>query len=92
MLGDPRFTSKEDMNSKYLRVVSSSYYALAHIISQLKEDALSKNYKDLFDNNNFWANLSNDNSLVRKSCYNLIGVLVNKWPCKNIGSVYFISK
>ncbi|CAI2178767.1 13194_t:CDS:10 [Funneliformis geosporum] len=81
-LSDPRFTSKEDMNSKYLRVVTSSYYALAHIINQLEESALAKNYDNLFDNSKFWGNLSNDNSLVRKSCYNLIKVLVNKWPSK----------
>ena len=88
--GDPRFTSKEDMDSKYLRVVTSSYYALAHIISQLKEeDTFTKQYNDLFDNSKFWANLSNDNPLVRKSCYNLIRVLVNKRPCKNIGSILF---
>ncbi|CAG8595842.1 16141_t:CDS:10 [Funneliformis mosseae] len=79
-LSDPRFTSKEDMNSKYHRVVASSYYALAHIINQLEESALAKNYDNLFDNSKFWGNLSNDNSLVRKSCYNLIKVLVNKWP------------
>ncbi|RIA93731.1 hypothetical protein C1645_803902 [Glomus cerebriforme] len=82
-LSDPRFTSKEDMNSKYLRVVASSYYAVAHIISQLKEDELKKSsqqYNGLFDNSKFWANLSNDNSLVRKSCYSLIKILVNRWP------------
>ncbi|CAJ0641134.1 8030_t:CDS:2 [Entrophospora sp. SA101] len=28
-LSDPRFTSKEDMNSKYARVLASSYYVLA---------------------------------------------------------------
>ena len=75
------------MDSKYLRVVTSSYYSLVHIISQLKEDALTKSaeqYNNLFDNSKFWANLSNDNSLVRKSCYCLIKVLVNKWSCKNI--------
>ncbi|GBB95243.1 hypothetical protein RclHR1_00250041 [Rhizophagus clarus] len=82
-LSDPRFTSKEDMDSKYLRVVASSYYALAHIIGQLKEDELEKSaqqYNNLFDNNKFWANLSNDNSVVRKSCYSLIRALVNRWP------------
>ncbi|PKY28431.1 hypothetical protein RhiirB3_473928 [Rhizophagus irregularis] len=61
-LSDPRFTSKEDMVSKYLKVVASSYYSLAHIISQLKEDELGKSaqqYDNLFDHSKFWANLSN---------------------------------
>ncbi|RGB43798.1 hypothetical protein C1646_749399 [Rhizophagus diaphanus] len=82
-LSDPRFTSKEDMDSKYLRVVASSYYSLAHIISQLKEDELEKSvqqYDNLFNHSKFWANLSNDNSVVRKSCYSLIKVLVNRRP------------
>lgn len=75
------------MDSKYLRVVASSYYALAHLISQLKENELGKSiqqYDNLFDHSKFWANLSNDNSVVRKSCYSLIKVLVNRRPCKNI--------
>ncbi|GBC51550.2 E3 ubiquitin-protein ligase listerin-like [Rhizophagus irregularis DAOM 181602=DAOM 197198] len=42
-LSDPRFTSKEDMVSKYLKVVASLYYSLAHIISQLKEDESHNN-------------------------------------------------
>ncbi|PKY53138.1 hypothetical protein RhiirA4_471186 [Rhizophagus irregularis] len=54
-LSDPRFTSKEDMVSKYLGVVASSYYSLAHIISQLKEDELGKSaqqYDNLYSENN----------------------------------------
>ena len=75
------------MDSKYLRIVASSYYVLAHIISQLKEDELKKSaqqYSNLFDHDKFWANLCNENSAVRKSCYSLIKVLVNRCPCKNI--------
>ncbi|CAJ0834646.1 6412_t:CDS:10, partial [Entrophospora sp. SA101] len=82
-LSDPRFTSKEDMNSKYARVLASSYYVLANLIEKLNEETLSKaicQYEDLFDNTKTWSNLSNDNSIVRKSCYNLIKTLVNKWP------------
>ncbi|CAG8468842.1 6680_t:CDS:2 [Scutellospora calospora] len=51
--GDPRFTSIEDMNSKYDRVVASSYYSLAYLIDQLNENSLlkaAKQYDDLFDN------------------------------------------
>ncbi|RIB03619.1 hypothetical protein C2G38_2049118 [Gigaspora rosea] len=84
-LSDPRFTSKEDMISKYERVVASSYYSLAHLIDQLSEDSLLKaaqQYDDLFDNPKTWKNLTNSNSLVRKSCYNMIKVLTNKWPKK----------
>ncbi|CAG8539422.1 9319_t:CDS:10 [Acaulospora morrowiae] len=82
-LSDPRFTSKEDMDSKYARVVASSYFALAHLIDQLSEDTLSKStqqYNDLFDNTRFWGNLTNENSIIRKSCYNIIKVLVTRWP------------
>ncbi|CAG8678765.1 13067_t:CDS:10, partial [Cetraspora pellucida] len=84
-LSDPRFTSKEDMISKYDRVVACSYYSLAHLIDQLNEDSLLKaaqQYDDLFDNPKTWTNLTSSNPLVRKSCYNLIKVLTNKWPKK----------
>ncbi|CAG8538344.1 3601_t:CDS:10 [Diversispora eburnea] len=82
-LSDPRFISKEDMISKYSRVVTSSYYALAHLIDQIPEDSLSKvvqQYNGLLCNAKFWSNLTDQSALVRKSCYNLIKVLTNKWP------------
>ncbi|CAG8707712.1 28909_t:CDS:10, partial [Gigaspora margarita] len=79
-LSDPRFTSKEDMISKYERVVASSYYSLAHLIDSLLKAA--QQYDDLFDNPKTWKNLTNSNPLVRKSCYNMIKVLTNKWPRK----------
>ncbi|CAG8757179.1 17719_t:CDS:2, partial [Rhizophagus irregularis] len=66
-LSDPRFTSKEDMVSKYLKVVASLYYSLAHIISQLKEDESHNNmiiyddFKNNDDNNNLENNFKDDN-------------------------------
>ncbi|CAG8495620.1 1804_t:CDS:10, partial [Dentiscutata heterogama] len=80
-LSDPRFTSKEDMISKYGRVVASSYYSLAHLIDSLLKAV--QQYDDLFNNPKTWVNLTNGNPLVRKSCYNMIKVLTNKWPSKN---------
>ncbi|CAG8526817.1 12559_t:CDS:10, partial [Ambispora gerdemannii] len=80
-----KFISQEEMEQKYARVVSSSYYAIAYLIEQLKETELSKAielYDDLFDNQKLWENLSNTNSLIRKSCYNLIKTLSTKWPKK----------
>ncbi|CAG8781723.1 2815_t:CDS:2, partial [Racocetra fulgida] len=40
----------------------------------------AQQYDDLFDNPKTWANLTSSSPLVRKSCYNLIKVLTNKWP------------
>ncbi|CAG8455060.1 7132_t:CDS:10 [Cetraspora pellucida] len=69
-LSDPRFTSEEDMISKYDRVVACSYYSLAHLIDQLNEDSLLKaaqQYDGLFDNPKTWTNLTSSNPLVHVS-------------------------
>ncbi|CAG8545830.1 207_t:CDS:10 [Ambispora leptoticha] len=84
-LNGSKYISQEEMEQKYARVVSSSYYAIAYLIEQLGEIELSKAielYDNLFDNPKFWENLSNQNPLIRKSCYNLIKTLSTKWPKK----------
>ncbi|KAG9300709.1 hypothetical protein G9A89_023507 [Geosiphon pyriformis] len=82
-LSDPRFTSKEEMEQKYARVVSSSYYAISYLIEKLSIIELSKTldqYNAIFNNEKTWKNSSHTSPLIRKSCYNLLKTLVVRWP------------
>ncbi|KAI8365943.1 uncharacterized protein BYT42DRAFT_600693 [Radiomyces spectabilis] len=81
-LSDARYVSKDDMEAKFARVVSASFYSLAHLIETLALEERQKcigDYDGFFDNSEFWKYVSHDNPLIRRSVYHLIKVLLLQW-------------
>ncbi|TPX38741.1 hypothetical protein SeLEV6574_g07659 [Synchytrium endobioticum] len=82
-MSDPRFTSPEDMASKYARVVSSCNLVLCMLFESLPLDKVSKSqdlYNSLFDNQKFWSMAFHESPLIRKSVYTLVKTLVKSAP------------
>ncbi|KAJ3162603.1 listerin E3 ubiquitin protein ligase 1 [Geranomyces variabilis] len=71
-MSDPRFTSPEDMKSRYARVVSSSLVILASLIQLLSAETLAKEastYESLYDDPKFWKLSYHDLAPIRKAFY-----------------------
>ncbi|KAJ3176421.1 listerin E3 ubiquitin protein ligase 1 [Geranomyces variabilis] len=71
-MSDPRFTSPEDMKSRYARVVSSSMVMLASLIQLLPTETLAKEastYELLYDDLKFWKLSYHDLAPIRKAFY-----------------------
>ncbi|TPX63334.1 hypothetical protein SpCBS45565_g06673 [Spizellomyces sp. 'palustris'] len=74
-MSDPRFTTPEDVMSKFARVVSSCFYMLAYLFDQLPlpeiTNSISK-YDTLFDNQAFWNTCAHPLAPIRRASYALI--------------------
>ncbi|KAI8590150.1 hypothetical protein BDZ88DRAFT_461208 [Geranomyces variabilis] len=71
-MSDPRFTSPEDMKSRYARVVSSSLVILASLIQLLSAETLAKEasiYESLYDDPKFWKLSYHELAPIRKAFY-----------------------
>ncbi|KAF9922671.1 hypothetical protein FBU30_007218 [Linnemannia zychae] len=82
-LSDPRFNTKEEMDTRYARVVSSSLYTLGYIIDTLSLETLEKHNDDigqLLDEPKLWAFFGHGNPLVRRACYNTLRTITSKAP------------
>ncbi|KAJ3416845.1 hypothetical protein HDV05_008430 [Chytridiales sp. JEL 0842] len=74
-LSDARFTSEEDMISKYVQIVSSSFNILAMMFDQLSTSELEKckeDYDILLNETTFWESTSSPHSNIRRSMYKFI--------------------
>ncbi|KAK9723285.1 hypothetical protein K7432_002034 [Basidiobolus ranarum] len=99
-LSDPRFTSKEDTAAKYGRVISSSFYALGHLLENISPSDLEKlqpKYNHLLDATKMWQFFTHENPLIRRSCYSLIKTVVTNCPALlevrlEISSAAFLAK
>ncbi|KAJ3299483.1 hypothetical protein HK104_008755 [Borealophlyctis nickersoniae] len=81
-LSDPRFTSQEDMVSKYARVVSGSLYTLSYMLEQLSPPQSAKassEYDGLLDDPKFWGMLHHDLAQIRRAAYAFLGNACVKW-------------
>ncbi|KAF9297274.1 hypothetical protein BGZ88_010562 [Linnemannia elongata] len=82
-LSDPRFNTKEEMDTRYARVASSSLYTLGYIIETLSPEALEKHADDigqLLDEAKLWAFFGHGNPLVRRASYNMLRTVTTKAP------------
>ncbi|KAF9902420.1 hypothetical protein EC991_004967 [Linnemannia zychae] len=82
-LSDPRFNTKEEMDTRYARVASSSLYTLGYIIETLSPEALEKHADDigqLLDEAKLWAFFGHGNALVRRASYNMLRTVTTKAP------------
>ncbi|KAG0215792.1 hypothetical protein BGX28_008102 [Mortierella sp. GBA30] len=82
-LSDPRFNTKEEMETRYARVASSSLYTLGYIIDTLSPEALEKGSSDigpLLDEAQLWALFGHGNALVRRASYSTLRTITSKAP------------
>ncbi|KAI9139465.1 hypothetical protein BKA69DRAFT_1085574 [Paraphysoderma sedebokerense] len=82
-LSDPRYTSKEDMNAKYARVLSGCILSVIYIFENVPEEQMKKasSHLDILMNDvKFWGLIGSEHSLIRKSMYNLVKFLASHHP------------
>ncbi|KAI9028280.1 hypothetical protein CLU79DRAFT_832688 [Phycomyces nitens] len=82
-LSDPRHVTKEDMDSKFARVISSSLYCISYLIDQLSiEDRkkVSEVYDKLFNDPVLWKYASHQSPIIRNALYSFIKTLLLSWP------------
>ncbi|KNC98170.1 ubiquitin-protein ligase RKR1 [Spizellomyces punctatus DAOM BR117] len=82
-MSDPRFTTPEDVMSKYARVVSSCFYMLAYLFDQLPLSEITKSiskYDTLFDNPTFWNMCTHPLAPIRRASYALIKTISRVEP------------
>ncbi|KAF9586418.1 hypothetical protein BGW38_005358 [Lunasporangiospora selenospora] len=82
-LSDPRFSSKEEMDTRYARVASSSLYTIGYITESLSSEALEKEsaaLNQLLDEGKLWAFLSHSNPTIRKATYSMLRTVTTKAP------------
>jgi hypothetical protein len=82
-LSDVRYVSKEDMLSKYARIVSSSFQVVCYLITGLSVEERTKcqsEYETILDDTTMWKKLStNDNPVIRKALYTCLKTLLLNW-------------
>ncbi|KAF8932033.1 hypothetical protein BGZ58_007282 [Dissophora ornata] len=82
-LSDPRFNTKEEMDTRYARVASSSLYTLGYIIETLSPESLEKGAGDigqLLDEAQLWKFFGHANPLARRASYNMLRTITTKAP------------
>ncbi|KAG1420549.1 hypothetical protein G6F59_007162 [Rhizopus arrhizus] len=82
-LSDARYVTKEDMLSKYARIVSSSFQIISYLISELPVEQrmnCENEYNIILDDTTLWKKFASHSSpLIRKSLYSFIKVLLLSW-------------
>ncbi|KAF9139307.1 hypothetical protein BGX30_008106 [Mortierella sp. GBA39] len=94
-LSDPRFSTKEEMDTRYARVASSSLYTLGYIIDTLSPEALEKHADDIgqfLDETKLWAFFGHGNPLVRRASYNMLRTVTTKAPSLAKARLNIVSK
>ncbi|KAF9958836.1 hypothetical protein BGZ72_010818 [Mortierella alpina] len=82
-LSDPRFNTKEEMDTRYARVASSALYTLGYTIDTLSPVSLEKGADDIgsfLDEAKLWALFGHENALVRRACYSMLRTITSKSP------------
>ncbi|KAI8061201.1 hypothetical protein BDF21DRAFT_369504 [Thamnidium elegans] len=82
-LSDVRYVSKEDMQAKYARIVSSSFLVVSYLITGLSLEERSKcqhEYDTILDDTTMWKKFAtNTNPVIRKALYVFIKTLLLSW-------------
>ncbi|KFH64295.1 hypothetical protein MVEG_10120 [Podila verticillata NRRL 6337] len=82
-LSDPRFNTKEEMDTRYARVAASALHTIGYIIDNLSSEALEKGADDigpLLDDTRLWAFTSHVNPGVRRASYSMLRTVTSKAP------------
>ncbi|KAF9349655.1 hypothetical protein BGX26_012073 [Mortierella sp. AD094] len=82
-LSDPRFNTKEEMETRYARVASSSLYTIGYIIETLSAESLEKGSSDigqLLDEPKLWQFFGHSNPLARRASFNMLRTITLKSP------------
>ncbi|KAF9570336.1 hypothetical protein EC968_001949 [Mortierella alpina] len=82
-LSDPRFNTKEEMDTRYARVASSALYTLGYTIDTLSPALLEKGANDIgsfLDEPKLWALFGHESALVRRACYSTLRTITSKSP------------
>ncbi|KAG0263746.1 hypothetical protein BG011_008175 [Mortierella polycephala] len=82
-LSDPRFNTKEEMDTRYARVASSALYTLGYIIDTLSPEALEKGASDIgsfLDEAKLWTFFGHESPMVRRASYNTLRTITSKAP------------
>ena len=81
-LSDPRYTSAEDMSSRYSRVVSGCLLTLSHVLDEVDQtafkDELEAKIKEILCSDTFWRLLKHDDVSIRKSTYKVLQTLATR--------------
>lgn len=105
-LSDARYVSKEDMQSKYARIISSSFLVVSHLITGLALEEREKcqaEYDMILDDTTMWKKFATSNNpVIRKAFYVFIKTLLLSWTemvgsrleliCPNFYASVFIEK
>ncbi|KAF9430363.1 hypothetical protein BGZ94_007186 [Podila epigama] len=80
---DPRFNTKEEMDTRYARVAASSLYTVGYIIDTLSPEAFEKGANDigpLLDDPRLWNFLAHASPAVRRAGYSMLRTITSKAP------------
>lgn len=82
-LSDARYVSKEDMLSKYARVVASCFQVVSYLITGLSAEERLKcqaEYDIILDDTTMWKKFAtHNNPVIRKALYMFIKTLLLSW-------------
>lgn len=99
-MSDSRYTTPEDMVSKYARTVAASFDSLAFVletVSAENRESQAEGYKSLFTDKQFWVHAGHEQPIIRSAVYRLIKLCVQKVPeaislSVDLLAQYFLSK
>ncbi|KAF9907518.1 hypothetical protein BX616_000396 [Lobosporangium transversale] len=80
---DPRFNTKEEMDSRYARVASSSLYTIGYIAETLSAESLEKSAGEigqLLDETKLWQFFNHPSPQVRRASYSMLRKITSKAP------------
>ncbi|KAG0184295.1 hypothetical protein DFQ28_011431, partial [Apophysomyces sp. BC1034] len=82
-LSDARYVNKEDMATKFSRVISSCLYCVSHLIETIpieEREKCSAEYNLLLDDPTLWKFATHTSPAIRKAIFNLVKALLLHWP------------
>ncbi|KAG0237979.1 hypothetical protein BGW42_008079 [Actinomortierella wolfii] len=82
-LSDPRFTTPEEMETRFARVVASALYTLGYLFENVSEEGLKQGAAEintLLDEQKLWKYFGFSNAMVRRATYSFLRSIINKAP------------
>lgn len=80
-LSDPRYTSAEDIKSKYSRVISGCFYTLSYLIERLPADFINDKLAgpgSILSERSLWEKATYPDIFIRRSFYKLLKTLLER--------------
>uniref|UniRef100_T1IH75 E3 ubiquitin-protein ligase listerin n=1 Tax=Strigamia maritima TaxID=126957 RepID=T1IH75_STRMM len=82
-LSDPDTTPVEEMEAKYIRIITSSFLAWKHILTVMpktEHESLMENYSKMFSELKFWKFAKHESPLIRNAWFSLISTTSQLLP------------